>query len=120
MGDTTNTAARLEPANKAFGTSIIISESTYAAAKDELVARELGATTVRGREQPVTIYELVALRDRTPPPDRRELLEAYEKALTAFKAGRRAEATQGLEALLARWGEDGPSRDLLRRCREGT
>ena len=67
MGDATNTASRLEQVNKTFGTSVIISESTYAAAKDEIVTRELGTITVRGREQPVTIYELVALRERPPP-----------------------------------------------------
>jgi hypothetical protein len=38
--------------------------------------------------------------------------------LEAFKAGRRAEAAERLEAILARHGEDGPSRELLRQCRD--
>jgi adenylate cyclase len=118
MGDTTNTASRLEQVNKSFGTSIIISESTHWAVKDAVVARELGTIAVRGRAEPVTIYELVALRDQPLPPEQRELLDAYAKALGAFKMQRRAEAAQLLEALLVRHPADGPSRELLRLCRE--
>ncbi len=119
MGDATNTASRLEQVNKNFGTSIVISESTHWAVKDEVVARELGTITVRGRAEPVTIYELVAVRGEAIPDGQRELLEGYEKALAAFKAARRDEAAGALEALLTRHGDDGPSRELLRRCREG-
>jgi len=57
MGDTVNLASRLEGANKAFGTAIIASEATVALSGGEFVWRELDAIRVKGRAQPLKIYE---------------------------------------------------------------
>lgn len=60
-GDDVNLAARLEALNKAYGTRIIVSENTRVqAGPDRFVFRKIGATTVRGRQAPVTIYTLPA------------------------------------------------------------
>ncbi|ACF12971.1 adenylate/guanylate cyclase with Chase sensor [Chloroherpeton thalassium ATCC 35110] len=60
MGDSVNLAARLEPANKAFGTSIIVSEFTNEQIYDFCRTRELATITVQGKAKPVKIFELVA------------------------------------------------------------
>lgn len=57
MGDTVNLASRLEGANKFYGTSIMASEATKALAGDAFVWRELDAVRVKGRAEPVRIYE---------------------------------------------------------------
>jgi adenylate cyclase len=64
VGDEVNIGARLESMNKEYktATSIIISESTYEAARDAIDVRELGAVTVKGKTRPVVVYELVGLR----------------------------------------------------------
>jgi class 3 adenylate cyclase/CHASE2 domain-containing sensor protein len=60
MGDAMNLAARLEAANKAFKTSIMISEFTKAIVEEYCRTRELATITVQGKEQPIKVYELVA------------------------------------------------------------
>jgi adenylate cyclase len=60
MGDTVNLASRLEGVNKEYRTTILISEDTYDMIKDEkFIVRELDEIRVKGRNKPVTIYELV-------------------------------------------------------------
>jgi adenylate cyclase len=56
IGDTVNVAARLEPLNKEFGTSILISETTLSALGDEFGAEFKGQLQVKGREEPVRVY----------------------------------------------------------------
>jgi adenylate cyclase len=62
IGDAVNLAARLESMNKEYGSTIIISESTYQKIKDRVDVRSLGTVTVRGKSQETAIYEPVALR----------------------------------------------------------
>jgi len=61
IGDTVNVAARLEGMNKNFETGIIISEAVCAELKGQLVLRDLGQHQVRGRNEPLQIYELLGL-----------------------------------------------------------
>lgn len=56
VGDTVNVASRLEGATKEFGTPIVVSAATRAAAGDAFEFREVGSTTLRGKKQPQTIY----------------------------------------------------------------
>jgi adenylate cyclase len=68
-GDGVNVAARVESRNKEYKTetSIIISETTYLAAKDVLDVRRLGEATVKGKTRPVVVYELLGIRTTTEP-----------------------------------------------------
>ncbi|MBN1525903.1 MAG: adenylate/guanylate cyclase domain-containing protein [Spirochaetales bacterium] len=59
MGDNVNLGSRLEGTNKAYGTTIIISEYTYGLLKDQVVVRELDNIRVKGKNKPVVIYELL-------------------------------------------------------------
>lgn len=63
MGDAVNLASRLEGANKAYGTSILVSEETMHAAGDAIVARRVDIVRVVGRAQPVRLYEPLAPRE---------------------------------------------------------
>lgn len=60
MGDAVNLASRLEGINKQYGTRIILSEMTHAEVKDNFVCREVDLVRVKGKAQPVKIYELMA------------------------------------------------------------
>ena len=60
LGDAVNLSSRLEGLNKDYGTHIIANETTYQAAKnDGFVFRELDLMRVKGKLQPVTIYQLM-------------------------------------------------------------
>jgi adenylate cyclase len=66
-GDGVNIGARVEALNKEFETttSIIISETTYQAARDVLDVRQLGEATVKGKSRPIVVYELRGIRGAT-------------------------------------------------------
>ena len=61
MGDAVNLAARLEGANKAFSSRILISESTAQACGESIAMRELDLIRVVGREAPIAVYEPICL-----------------------------------------------------------
>ncbi|MCB1199199.1 MAG: HAMP domain-containing protein [Leptospiraceae bacterium] len=63
IGDAVNLGARLEGTNKVYGTLCIISEFTYEIVKDDIICRELDAIRVKGKNEPVTIYEVVGLTE---------------------------------------------------------
>lgn len=67
MGDIVNLASRLESANKQFGTTIIISESTLRMADVHVEALELDRIIVNGKSEPVEIYELLGLSVQLTP-----------------------------------------------------
>lgn len=62
IGDNVNLGARLEGTNKIYRTHIIISEFTHKQVKDHVVVRELDLIQVKGKEKPVTIYELLDMK----------------------------------------------------------
>ena len=83
MGDVVNLASRLEPANKDFGTSIIIGESTNRLAIKSIESRMLDKIVVVGKEEIVPVYELLGIKGQVDE----SLLaaaRAYEQALSQF------------------------------------
>ena len=67
IGDGVNLASRLESANKEFHTGIIVSEFTVAQLGDRFAVRPLGDVKVKGKERPVTIYELLGRKPAEVP-----------------------------------------------------
>ncbi len=61
LGDTVNLAARLEGANKAYGTDIMIGAETARLIGDAVVLRELDLVQVKGKKHGIAVYEAVAL-----------------------------------------------------------
>jgi adenylate cyclase len=57
LGDAANLASRLEGANKAFGTGVMVAESTWAQTAGQILGRELGLLRVVGRSTPVRVFE---------------------------------------------------------------
>jgi len=66
MGDPVNLGARLEGANKAYGTRAIISERTRELAGNDIAVRELDLIRVKGKSEPTRVYELQSLRHEQP------------------------------------------------------
>ena len=112
IGDGVNLASRLEGLNKYYGTSIIVSESIYAAAKTEFEFRLLDKVAVKGKSEGIVIYELLAERASGEP--RPDWVDRYERAFSAYQ---RADFSGALD-LLELQGEDFPSKVLSQRCRE--
>jgi adenylate cyclase len=60
IGDTVNLASRLEGANKAYETSILVDEGTFQLAQNDVEGREIDFLTVVGKVEPVRVYEVMA------------------------------------------------------------
>jgi adenylate cyclase len=102
VGDAVNLASRIEALNKSYGTNVLVSESTYESAKSEFPnAREIDQVQVRGRTQPVRLYELIP-QARYAAMD---WLEEYRAAYARMRSGDTAGAAQAFEALHARTGD---------------
>lgn len=102
MGDTVNTAARLEASAKQYGVYIQVSESTYEDVKDKFEWRTLDYVRVKGKKVPVRTYELLAEKGKLADGNSQlvdtfhEGLELYydqkwDKSLKAFKAAEKLE-----------------------------
>lgn len=63
IGDNVNLACRLESIAKAG--QIIISDKTFAQVEDQIISKKLEPVLVKGKEKPVQIYEVIALKNGT-------------------------------------------------------
>jgi adenylate cyclase len=123
LGDAVNLTSRLEGMNKEYGTSILVSESCYEAAKSAgFIFRELDLIRVKGKLQPVTIYELVAHSSEPAAngtaADSRERLERFAEARDLYRQREWGAAQTAFKEILERWPGDGPSRTYWKRCQE--
>jgi adenylate cyclase len=115
IGDEMNLAARLEGANKNYGTLIMMGPGTYEAVKDQVEARELDWVRVAGKTQAVAVYELLALKGELHH-DKLKVVELYGQALLAYRQRRFGDARMKLEQALQADQGDGPSQRLLQLC----
>ncbi len=84
IGDTVNLAARLEGANKAYGSKAIITEAVFEKLKDSFVCRELDFIKVKGKNEPVRIFEI--LQTKAAATDKLfEIKDLFEKGLEAYR-----------------------------------
>ena len=105
MGDAANLASRLEAANKFYGTSIIASAETVRYAGQAIVWRELDTIRVVGRQEPVVIFEPLALQDQETAWQR-ECAARYATGLMRWRA---ADFAGALDAFAAFAAEDPPA-----------
>lgn len=84
IGDTVNLAARLEGANKAYGSKSIITETVYKKIKGKFLCRELDFIAVKGKNEPVRIYELLQEVPRAQPK-LVEIKTLFERGLEAYR-----------------------------------
>lgn len=115
IGDDVNLGARLEGANKQYGTTIIISESTYRHVRQKAVVRELDLVRVKGKKRPVRIFEL---RGMAPLPsiEMDLIIDVYRQGLRNYKEGKWYQAITEFKRILQYFPTDGPSRVYIRRC----
>jgi adenylate cyclase len=62
VGDPVNLASRVEGLNKELGTTILITAETHALVADIVELKDRGRMSVKGRVQPVHVFELLAVR----------------------------------------------------------
>jgi class 3 adenylate cyclase/CHASE2 domain-containing sensor protein len=119
IGDPVNLAARLEPANKSYDTLNMVSQITLEAGEPGgYRVRELDNIAVKGKEEPVKVYELLELAGVALEPAREEALAHFGRGMAAYKRREWAAAKEHFEAALVACPTDGPSRVYRDRCEE--
>jgi adenylate cyclase len=113
MGDNVNLASRLEGVNKQYGTFLIISESTYQSVKEQMVCRELDQIRVKGKAEPVRIYELLAKKENETT-EMSQKIKTFAQGLALYRERKFAEAKNKFLSLKS----DAPSEIFVKRCED--
>ena len=115
IGDSVNTGSRLEGLNKVYRTNIIISEMVYERVSGHFVVRELDLVRVKGKDEPVKIYEMMG-RKKKVSPEQDFLAVEFQAALGEYRKSNWEKARERFQAVLARFPQDGPAKLYLDRC----
>ena len=115
LGDTVNLASRLEGANKEYHTHTMIGPATWELSKEHTETRLLDYLRVKGKKQPVRVYELMARKGELTP-DLARLRAAYQEGIELYRQRFWQDARLCFERALAIFPKDGPSRTYLERC----
>ena len=84
IGDGVNLSSRLEQITKQYGCDIVLSEFTYELCPDSIWVRELDKVRVKGKQQGVSIYELIGDRSLPLTPKTLQFLTLYKKGRLAY------------------------------------
>jgi adenylate cyclase len=119
LGSEVNTAARLEPLNKDFGTRIIVSEATRVHAEkscpEKFVFRCLARVVLKGRKNYLEVHELIDFRNDKDGTTF-ELIKQFEKGLDLFINAEFIEAKTFFQKALEIKPDDEPSKAYISLC----
>lgn len=99
LGDAVNLGSRLESITKFYGADILVSESTYVAVQEDFIWREVDYMQVKGKKEPIRVYEPLALRDEADEILMRHV-QRYQLAREAY-LGRHWEEAHSLFSAVA-------------------
>ncbi len=116
MGDTVNLGSRLEGANKAYGTRIMINERTFELVKEEVYAREMDLLRVKGKQLPVKIYQLISLKESAKKENIETVITLFEEGLKLYRLQDWDGAISFFSRVLQIWDDDAPARIFIDRC----
>jgi adenylate cyclase len=117
IGDSVNLASRLEGANKAYGTHVLLSGYTHERLKKPALTREIDLIRVKGKVQPVAVYEALDHFDDASFPHLHRVVELFGQGVAAYRRRDWAAAVGRFAAALEANPADLPSRIYLDRCR---
>lgn len=118
MGDTVNTASRLESsANKTYGTGTIVAgfENINASTPQlqNFTIRELDTVYLPGKKEPVKLYELLGLASEATE-ETTKIMKTYTQGLAAYRCKDFATAIKNFQLI----SSDKPAQILLARCQK--
>jgi adenylate cyclase len=117
IGDNVNLAARLESANKYYGTAVLLAGSTVAALKSPAALRRLDLIQVKGKLRPTWVYESLGHHTAETFPKLAPVITAYEAGLDCYQRRDWSDGIRYFEEALDLAPRDRPSRIFLDRCR---
>ncbi len=118
MGDSVNLGARLESANKQYGSLIMIGESTYLMAKEQIIVRQLDLLRVKGKTKPVKVFELVGLTENGISEKKSQVIQFFDKGIENYMVQSWGKAINYFKQATSIDPMDGPSRRYISRCEQ--
>ena len=115
IGDTVNIAARLESANKAYGSKAIITEAVFEKLQGSFICRELDLLTVKGKSEPIRIYEILQQKEGAETKIF-EIRDFFQKGLNYYRRQNWDKAEAAFKECVERYN-DMPSVIFLDRIR---
>ncbi len=115
MGDTVNTAARLEGVNKIYGIYTLVCETTFKKAGQRVWGREIDAINVIGKAEPVTVYQLLGYSEDIDET-LLKMTGLYAEGLHLYRQQHWGSAIEKFDAALNVSPDDGPSKEMRDRC----
>lgn len=100
IGDTINLGSRIESLCKFYGAKIIISEDTKVKLKDKYFIRYLDFIQVKGKNEPIKIYEIIDFKYKNETLENE--LELYKKALKSYHENDFLESLKLFDELLSK------------------
>lgn len=116
IGDDVNLASRLEGTTKLYGCDIAISSNTYQSCSDRIWVRELDIVRVKGKTEPVSLYEVIGLRTDTIPAIKQKAIELYEQGREYYLKRQFSKAIDQFKTVLAINSNDQAARLHQQRC----
>jgi adenylate cyclase len=117
IGDSVNLASRLEGATKEYRVKVLLAQATAEALTVPTPLREIELLRVKGKDQPVTVYEALGHHDEISFPNLDACLAAYAEGLRAYRLRAWREGEQAFAHALSLNPADYPSQLYLERCR---
>jgi adenylate cyclase len=116
IGDGVNLAARLESACKQYGAHILISEFTNKLLRGTYYSRELDLVVVKGKTQPVAIYEILDYHTEESYPNMTDALRHFKAGLQKFRQQKWDDAKGEFNDVLALNDHDKAAKMYIERC----
>jgi adenylate cyclase len=116
IGDGVNLASRLEGACKEYGASILASEFTWRKLKGTYRSREVDRVIVKGKTEPIAIYEILDFHTEESFPHMAEALGHFNAGLSYYRAGEFEAAMGQFGQALSLNPDDAASEKYIERC----
>jgi class 3 adenylate cyclase/CHASE2 domain-containing sensor protein len=117
LGDAVNLGARLEAANKACNTRVLVTERTYNLTRNSFLYIPVGKLKVRGRSEGSMTYEAVC-RIEEATAEQKQLADAMQAMILAFTQGVFDGCMNMVAAIEKRFGEHHSCRLYRQLCRQ--
>jgi adenylate cyclase len=115
IGDNVNLGSRLEGLTRQYKVGILVTEATRQACGERILMRRLDKVAVKGKHEPVMIYEAMT-EAASPTASRREFAQAFERALDKYFAKDFAGCSADCDVLLKSFPADAPTIQLKERA----
>lgn len=117
IGDGVNLAARLESACKQYFASILISDNTYKKLKGTYRIREIDRVVVKGKTEPVVIYEVLDYHNEETFPNVMSAVNYFNHGIKLYREGKWDKAVDAFKETLNLNQKDHLSQLYIERCK---